>query len=486
MNHSIHFNDVSKKMKDCSDNMLIEEAKDQSIKKTFAKSFNIEDNKENIHPNINATNFSNINLENHLEKHPNLLLNQPISNDGLIKEHQSGDQYSEESIGVQLGYVNLPQHVMSTTSSHMSNYRCESSQYLLITNTCNDDLESINTNLTVANCMNNDYSNSHYDENTILNSNHALNIQTAKSLPQPDSGFELNRDSLANFSCSQKDKKFQKSKSEKIDNIPNFVAQNKLQKEIFDYSDDSLRYVNYLQYNSQYQSHFDFFNRFQEQIDNRMLQILFDWIIELHYKFKMRQETLHLTISLVNRILCEVKISKAQLQLLGVTTFFMASKIEEIYPPKIKELVYLTNNAYSKQDVQDFESMVICKLDFNFSVPYSCFFQNYWLIQLDFSKKASLIAQYYCENALITYNMRKYSSSVIAWACICLAQDIVFYGDSFHTNLWDQYPLDVKKQHIQECGTELLELVSDKRRKNYALYKKFSQAQYDFIASSNE
>jgi len=113
-----------------------------------------------------------------------------------------GDQYSEESIGVQLGYVNLPQHVMSTTSSHMSNYRCESSQYLLITNTCNDDLESINTNLTVANCMNNDYSNSHYDENTILNSNHALNIQTAKSLPQPDSGFELNRDSLANFSCS--------------------------------------------------------------------------------------------------------------------------------------------------------------------------------------------------------------------------------------------------------------------------------------------
>lgn len=129
------------------------------------------------------------------------------------------------------------------------------------------------------------------------------------------------------------------------------MAQNKLQKEIFDYSDDSLRYVNYLQYNSQYQSHFDFFNRFQEQIDNRMLQILFDWIIELHYKFKMRQETLHLTISLVNRILCEVKISKAQLQLLGVTTFFMASKIEEIYPPKIKELVYLTNNAYSKQDV---------------------------------------------------------------------------------------------------------------------------------------
>ena len=87
MNHSIHFNDVSKKMKDCSDNMLIEEAKDPNLKKTFAKSFNIEDNKENIHPNINATNFSNINLENHLEKHPNLLLNQPISNDGLIKEH---------------------------------------------------------------------------------------------------------------------------------------------------------------------------------------------------------------------------------------------------------------------------------------------------------------------------------------------------------------------------------------------------------------
>ena len=81
--------------------------------------------------------------------------------------------------------------------------------------------------------------------------------------------------------------------------------------------------------------------------------------------------------------------------------------------------------------------------------------------------------------------MRKYSSSIIAWACICLAQDIVFYGDSFHTNLWDLYPLDCNQQNVRECGMELLELVMDKRTKSCALYKKFSQAQYDFIASSH-
>lgn len=104
-------------------------------------------------------------------------------------------------------------------------------------------------------------------------------------------------------------------------------------------------------------------------------------------------------------------------------------------------------------------------------------------MQLDFCQKAALIAQYYCDNALIDYGMRKYSSSVVAWACICLAQDITYYGDAFHTNLWDLCPLDNDKAIIKKCGAELIELVMGERIQSSAIYKKFCQAQHDIIAN---
>lgn len=88
----------------------------------------------------------------------------------------------------------------------------------------------------------------------------------------------------------------------------------------------------------------------------------------------MRQETLHLTIIVINKMLCEVQVTKAELQLVGVTALFIASKIEEIYPPKIHELVYLTNNAYTKNEVLQLENVILIRLQFNFVVPYSCFF----------------------------------------------------------------------------------------------------------------
>ena len=86
-----------------------------------------------------------------------------------------------------------------------------------------------------------------------------------------------------------------------------------------------------------------------------MIKILFDWLIELHYKFSMRQETLHLTIYLINRMLSKVPVQTGELQLLGITALWLASKIEEIYHPQIQRLVELTNNSYTVDQVKSLE-----------------------------------------------------------------------------------------------------------------------------------
>jgi len=48
----------------------------------------------------------------------------------------------------------------------------------------------------------------------------------------------------------------------------------------------------------------------QEQISERMRAILVDWLIEVHFKFKLFPETLFLTINLLDRFMSKVHVSK--------------------------------------------------------------------------------------------------------------------------------------------------------------------------------
>jgi len=71
----------------------------------------------------------------------------------------------------------------------------------------------------------------------------------------------------------------------------------------------------------------------QSDLNEKMRAILIDWLTDVHRKFKMNQETLHLAVNLVDRVTCEKVISKKFYQLVGITCLFIASKYEDIYPP---------------------------------------------------------------------------------------------------------------------------------------------------------
>jgi len=75
---------------------------------------------------------------------------------------------------------------------------------------------------------------------------------------------------------------------------------------------------------------------------------LVDWLINVHMKFKLLPETLFITINLVDRYLSIEVIDKQNVQLLGVAALMIACKYEEIYPPTVKDFIYVTKNAYTK------------------------------------------------------------------------------------------------------------------------------------------
>lgn len=103
----------------------------------------------------------------------------------------------------------------------------------------------------------------------------------------------------------------------------------------------------------------------QDDINEKMRAILIDWLVEVHLKFKLVPESLYLTVNLIDRYLEKEPVNRQKLQLVGVTAMLVACKYEEIYPPIVKDFVYITDNAYTKEEILVMERKMLQTLDFN-------------------------------------------------------------------------------------------------------------------------
>lgn len=81
----------------------------------------------------------------------------------------------------------------------------------------------------------------------------------------------------------------------------------------------------------------------QMDVTPKMRSVLLDWINEVHNQFSLELETYHMTVSMIDRYLqSTTSTPRRYLQLVGVTSLFMASKYEELMPPEINDFVYVT------------------------------------------------------------------------------------------------------------------------------------------------
>ncbi|KAM4029132.1 G1/S-specific cyclin-E2 [Anomaloglossus baeobatrachus] len=99
-----------------------------------------------------------------------------------------------------------------------------------------------------------------------------------------------------------------------------------------------------------------------------MRSILLDWLIEVSEVYSLHRETFYLAQDFFDRfMLAEKTFSKSMLQLIGVTTLFIASKLEEIYPPKLHEFAYVTDGACSEDDIIEMELIILKALKWELS-----------------------------------------------------------------------------------------------------------------------
>lgn len=76
--------------------------------------------------------------------------------------------------------------------------------------------------------------------------------------------------------------------------------------------------------------------------------MLLEWMQEFSDEFLFKRQTYYLAIYYVDLYLTKQKnIPLKDFQLLGATALFMASKFEEINPPRVKDIVFATDNGYN-------------------------------------------------------------------------------------------------------------------------------------------
>ncbi|XP_027900774.1 cyclin-P isoform X2 [Xiphophorus couchianus] len=99
--------------------------------------------------------------------------------------------------------------------------------------------------------------------------------------------------------------------------------------------------------------------------------ILIEWIIQVHELLQFQEETLYLAIHLLNHSLRQLKVSVANLQLLGMVCLFLAAKKEESLLPEVSALCSLMDHTYTKHQLLRMERKVLCalKFDLSFSPP---------------------------------------------------------------------------------------------------------------------
>jgi cyclin B len=159
----------------------------------------------------------------------------------------------------------------------------------------------------------------------------------------------------------------------------------------------------------------------QDDISEQMRAILIDWLIEVHLKFKLRHETLFLTVNILDRFLSVQKVARQRLQLVGVTSLMLAAKYEEIYPPEVRDYVYICDNAYTREQIVQMEQLILSKLNFRLTVPTQRSFLKRFCKAAQGDSKFLLLTSYLLELTLINYNVLKHRPSELCAAATHIA-----------------------------------------------------------------
>ena len=228
----------------------------------------------------------------------------------------------------------------------------------------------------------------------------------------------------------------------------------------------------------------------QKEINDQMRSILVDWIIDVHHKFGFTDETLFMTISIIDRYCSSEQISRIKYQCLGITALMIACKHEEINVPKVEDFIYITDNAYTKEEVFKMENDVLSKLNFELLYPSPIKFYEYLSLHFNFGKKEHFLGKYLMESFLLDLKYVKYKPSIISCACTYIVMKffkMINYRQSYEKKffLLDENVNTVPSGcGVKDCAQDICIYVDNINNTNLlSCQKKYSKNEFENVSN---
>ncbi|XP_058223374.1 G2/mitotic-specific cyclin-2-like isoform X2 [Rhododendron vialii] len=221
----------------------------------------------------------------------------------------------------------------------------------------------------------------------------------------------------------------------------------------------------------------------QSDLNEKMRGILIDWLIEVHYKFELMDETLYLTVNLIDRFLAVQPVVRKKLQLVGVTAMLLSCKYEEVSVPVVEDLILISDKTYSRIEVLQMEKLMVNTLQFNLSVPTPYVFMRRFLKAAQTDKKLELLSFFIIELCLVEYEMLEFRPSLLAAAAVFTAQCSL--GGSKQWSQTNERHTNYSKDQLLECSRRMVTFHQKAGiGKLTGVHRKYSSSKFGYAARS--
>jgi hypothetical protein len=225
----------------------------------------------------------------------------------------------------------------------------------------------------------------------------------------------------------------------------------------------------------------------QKEVTWNMRNVLFDWLVDVQLKFDLSPETLYLCFNVIDRFLKENDILKNKLQLVGITSLWLASKYEEIYTPDAIDFVDMCAKSYTKKEMIEMEYTILVSLQFSLTIATPVTFLERFLKASNQNISSCVHnnvihgANYLTEISMLDQNTLKHKYSEICASAIYIARKVLMKESwskllIFHTGYTED--------DLKECIEHMVNNVStQKTSKCEAIYKKYCRNKKNQIAT---
>ncbi|KAF9808815.1 hypothetical protein SFRURICE_010909 [Spodoptera frugiperda] len=216
--------------------------------------------------------------------------------------------------------------------------------------------------------------------------------------------------------------------------VPDFDQEN--WNDPFQVSNYAMDIFNYLKSRERLFPIDDYLQR-MKGITSWMRALLVDWMVEVQESFELNHETLYLAVKLVDLFLTRSSktqpekdhLTKEELQLLGASALFIASKFDERIPPLVDDFLYICDGAYTLSQLLKMEMNILRVVDFDLGIPLSYRFLRRYARCARVSMPTLTLARFVLEQCLLEYNLLEYSDSKMAAAALYLALKMKSIGN---------------------------------------------------------